>query len=56
MNINRSTDMRFWMQQSANELRSQLYLRDPSTRGDWAFKSIAQLQELVRQKIRDGTW
>ena len=56
VNINRSTDMAFWEQQSAREIRSQFNLRFPSQRGDWAFKSRVQLLALVRRMIADGTW
>ena len=55
-NINRSTDMTFWEQQSAREIRTQLNLRFRKRVGDWAFKSRQQLIEIVRGMIADGTW
>ena len=54
--INRSTDIAFWREQSARELRSQLNMRDRDKIGDWAFKSRAQLLELIQDMISKGTW
>ena len=56
VNINRSTDMDFWEQQSARELRTQLNLREPGKVGDWAFKTRLQLINIVKDKINKGTW
>ena len=55
ISANRSTDLDFWKQQSANELRAQITFRQ-GRRADWAVKSKPQLVELVRQMIADGTW
>ena len=55
LNANNSTDMSFWEQQSANELRSQITMRK-GKRGDWAVKTKVQLLELIRQMISEGTW
>ena len=52
---NKSTDMNFWKEQSANELRAQITFRQ-GRRADWAVKNKAQLVDLVRQMIADGTW
>jgi hypothetical protein len=54
--LNNSTDMNFWKEQSANEMRAQLNLRFPGQRGDWAFKDRQQLIYIIEVKIRDGDW
>ena len=56
VSINRSSDMDFWEQQSARELRTQLNLREPGKVGDWAFKTRLQLINIVKDKINKGTW
>ena len=56
VNINRSTDMSFWEEQSARELRTQLNLRHPGSIGDWAFKTRLQLLNIVKDQIKKGTW
>ena len=54
--INKSTDIDFWGQQSAREMRSQLNLRNPTKKGDWAFKGRQDLIKLIGQMIKDKTW
>ena len=56
LSINQSQDLDFWKNQSANELRAQLHLRNPRERGNWAFKSKDQLVGLVGDMIQQGTW
>jgi hypothetical protein len=56
LSINRNTDMNFWEQQSANEIRAQLNLRNRNQIGNWAFKNKKQLEDLVSGMIRAGTW
>ena len=56
VNINRSTDMEFWKNQSPREIRTQLNLRNRSRIGDWAFKSKQQLHDIVEEMIKNGTW
>lgn len=54
-NANKSTDMNFWAQQSANELRSQITFRQ-GRRADWAVKTHGQLLDIIRDMIKKGTW
>ena len=56
VNINRSTDMEFWKNQSPREIRTQLNLRNRSRIGDWAFKDKQQLHDIVEEMIKNGTW
>ena len=56
VSINRSTDMSFWEQQSAREIRTQLHLRYPDRIRDWAFKTRLQLLNIVKDHIVRGTW
>jgi hypothetical protein len=56
LNINRSTDMDFWNEASAREMRSQLNLRFPGKVGDWAFKTRLQLLNIIKDKIKKGDW
>ena len=56
LNINRSTDMDFWNEASAREMRSQLNLRFPGKVGDWAFKTRLQLLNIIKDKIKKGQW
>ena len=56
LSINQSQDLDFWRNQSANELRAQMHLRNPRERGNWAFKSKDQLVGLVGDMIQQGTW
>ena len=54
---NKSSDMAYWKEQSANELRKELKLRDLQRfRDEWAFKSKDQLLEIIRGLIQAGTW
>ena len=55
VNMNKSTEMSFWEQQSANELRAQITFRQ-GRRADWAVKTKAQLLELIRKMISEGLW
>ena len=52
---NKSTDLDFWKEQSANELRAQITFRQ-GRRADWAVKTKAQLLDLIKQMIADGKW
>lgn len=54
-NANKSTDMKFWADQSANELRAQITFR-MGRRADWAVKTKAQLLSHIKQMIKDGKW
>ena len=49
--------MDFWKQQSANELRTQLKLRD---RGrylkEWAFKKKPELFKIIEELIKNKQW
>ena len=57
VNPNKSTSLTFWRQQSANELRAQLKLRDLQRfKDEWAFKTKAQLFEIIRQLIKSKQW
>jgi hypothetical protein len=54
---NRNGDISFWKEQSANELRAQLKLRDlQKYRNEWAFKSKDQLIQIIQDMISAGTW
>jgi len=54
---NKSSDMAYWKEQSANELRKELKLRDMQRfRDEWAFKSKDQLLEIIQGLIQAGTW
>jgi hypothetical protein len=53
--INRSKDVNYWMQQSANELRAQLVLRGWK-RADAGVKDLKQLQQIVKDLIANGKW
>ena len=53
---NRTRDMTFWEQQSARELRNQLYLRNPSRVRDWAFKTKQQLLDIFRARTAGADW
>ena len=49
--------MTYWKEQSANELRKELKLRDMQRfRDEWAFKSKDQLLEIIQGLIQAGTW
>ena len=54
---NKNGDISFWKEQSANELRAQLKLRDlQKFRNEWAFKSKDQLIQIIQDMISAGTW
>ena len=54
---NKSSDMAYWKEQSANELRKELKLRDMERyRNEWAFKSKPQLLDIIQGLIQAGTW
>jgi hypothetical protein len=54
---NKNSDINFWKEQSANELRAQLKLRDlQKFRNEWAFKSKDQLLQIIQDMISKGTW
>ena len=55
--MNSNKTMKYWKEQSANELRNQLKLRDiQKFKDEWAFKDKTQLLEIIRQLIRDNKW
>ena len=56
MSINRNTDMDFWNETSAREMRNQLNLRFPGKKGDWDFKTRVQLLDIIKDKIKRGRW
>lgn len=56
LQINRTKDMNFWEQQSARELRTQLTLRNPKGKNEWAFKTRDQLLDLFRQRTAGADW
>ena len=57
VNVNKSEDMNFWKQQSANELRAQLRLRQPDRyMKEWVFKMKDQLFEIIRELIKNKQW
>jgi hypothetical protein len=56
LKINRTTDMDFWNEASAREMRSQLNLRFPGKVGDWAFKTRLQLLNIIKDKIKKKEW
>jgi hypothetical protein len=56
VNINRNTDLNFWKQASANELRNAIMQRSRANRKDLEVKNKAQLIIMIRNMIRDGTW
>ena len=54
---NKNGDISFWKEQSANELRAQLKLRDlQKFRNEWAFKNKDQLIQIIQDMISAGTW
>jgi hypothetical protein len=55
VNANKSTDMKFWAEQSGNELRSQITFRQ-GRRGDWAVKGKQQLLDHIQRMITQGIW
>ena len=49
--------MKFWEEQSPNELRAQLKLRDfQKFQEEWAFKQKPQLLEIIRGLIKKKEW
>ena len=54
--VNRSKDMEYWKQQSANEIRAQLSLRSPMLRRIHGGKTKPLLLQLIETMIRDGSW
>lgn len=53
-NLNKSPDISYWKQQSANELRNQLQLRNVPRDSRWFKKP--DLIKLVQQLIKDKKW
>ena len=54
---NKNTKIKFWKEQSANELRAQLKLRDLKRfQDEWAFKSKDQLLDIIRDLIKNKKW
>ena len=57
ISVNKSEDLKYWREQSANELRAQLKLRDPvKFRDSWAFKMKADLLKIIKELIKDKKW
>ena len=57
VNVNKSVDMDFWKQASANELRIQLKLRDPSRyMKEWVWKKKPELFEVIQELIKNKQW
>jgi hypothetical protein len=61
--LNRSQDMNFWKQASANELRNAILQRTRALRGsdrynrkDLGVKTKEQLLNIIRDMILDGNW
>ena len=53
----KNKDINFWKEQSPNELRAQLKLRDlRKFRDEWAFKDKNQLMGIIQDMIKKGTW
>ena len=49
--------MEYWKEQSPNELRNQLKLRDMQKfKNEWAFKSFEQLLEIIQNLIKQKKW
>ena len=49
--------MKFWEEQSPNELRAQLKLRYPQRfKDEWAFEKKPQLLEIIRGLIKKKEW
>ena len=54
ISVNKSEDMKFWKEQSANELRAQLKLRYPDRfNREYAFKDRKQLLEIIKELIKN---
>ncbi len=53
--INHSTDMKFWRDSSAREIRTQFALRGGG-KHDYAFKTKDQLLYIIQARIQDGNW
>ena len=57
INVNKSEDMDFWKQASANELRTQLKLRDRDRYlKEWAFKKKPELFKIIEELIKNKQW
>ena len=49
--------MKFWKEQSANEIRAQFKLRDLKKYYDeYAFKTKVQLLEIIKSLIQNKQW
>ena len=55
VNLNKSTDLKFWKSQSPNEIRAQLNLRNLPKK-DYAFLDKKHLLEYLRNIIRSNKW
>jgi len=55
-NLNRSQDMNFWEQASANELRNHILQRTGGNRMNLKVKDKRQLLDIIRNMIREGRW
>ena len=54
---NKNKTMKYWKEQSANELRNQLKLRDlQKFKDEWAFKNKEQLLDIIKDLIKDKKW
>ena len=57
ISVNKSQDIKFWKEQSANEIRAQFKLRDlKKDNEDYAFKTKVQLLELIKELIKNKQW
>jgi hypothetical protein len=56
VSVNKSQDMKFWNEQSARELRTQITLRGIGRIGDYGFKTRQQLLKIVEGFIKEGKW
>ena len=57
ISVNKSQDMKFWKEQSANDLRRQLKLRyRDKFEKEWAFKFKPDLLEIIKSLIQNKQW
>ena len=57
ISVNKSEDLKYWREQSANELRAQLKLRDREKYNrEWAFKFKADLIKIIKELIKNKQW
>ena len=57
ISVNKSQDMKFWKEQSANEIRAQIKLRYPDKfQKEWPFKFKPDLLEIIESLIKNKKW